>query len=495
MAKILTSAQMRSVEAAAMAAGRVSGLALMERAGMGVIEAILDRWPELGAGPQRAVVLCGPGNNGGDGYVIARGLRERGWDVAVYALAPAVTPDAVEMAARWDGPVAGFEALTWEAMRAAAVVVDAVFGTGLGRDVAGGVWGALVMAQEAGARLVAVDVMSGLDADTGRVRAAGGLVDHPAALTVTFQAEKLGHHLGEGGELSGPVVVVDIGLADEVEAVVGAVEAAEISAGRLAKVSGHKFSHGHVLVLAGGAGHGGAARLAARAALRVGAGLVTVGCPAEALGENAARLDSVMLRVIRNAGALREALADRRIGALCIGPGLGVARAAEMLGAVGGDHPPYAVLDADALTALVEVPFPAALRGRAVLTPHTGEFARVWPDLAEMPSKVEAVRAAAVRVGAVVLLKGADTVIAHPDGRCVLHSARGARAAPWLATAGSGDVLAGIIAGLLARGWSPFEAAEAAVWLHAAAARRFGAGLIAEDLPDALPRVFRDLGL
>ncbi|AWB50356.1 bifunctional ADP-dependent NAD(P)H-hydrate dehydratase/NAD(P)H-hydrate epimerase [Gemmobacter aquarius] len=485
---------MRGVEAAAIAAGKADGLALMERAGRGVVEAVRAHWPDL-AWPFRAVVLCGPGNNGGDGYVIARVLREAGCAVEVYALAPAATPDAAEMAARWGGGVAGFGALGWEAMRATDVVFDAVFGTGLARDIAPGVWGALVMAQEAGARLVAVDMLSGLDADTGAVRAAGGFVDHPAGLTVTFQAEKLGHHLAAGGELSGPVVVVDIGLGAELEVVDGAVEAAEISVERLRKGGGHKFDHGHALVLAGGAGRGGAARLAAYGALRVGAGLVTVGCPAEALGENAARLDAVMLRVIEDGVALREALVDRRIRALCMGPGLGVERAAGMLGAVGGDHPPYAVLDADALTALTTVPFPAALRGRAVLTPHSGEFARVWPDLAGVASKVEAVRAAAARVGAVVLLKGADTLVAHPDGRCVLHSARGAMAAPWLATAGSGDVLAGIITGLLARGWSPFEAAETGAWLHAAAARRFGAGLIAEDLPEALPGVFRDLGL
>lgn len=494
MAKIITSAQMRGIEAAAIAAGKADGLALMERAGRGVVETMRAHWPDL-RWPLRAVVLCGPGNNGGDGYVIARVLREAGCEVEVYALAPAATPDAAEMAARWVGGVAGFGALGWEGMRAADVVFDAVFGTGLARDIAPGVWGALVMAQEAGARLVAVDMLSGLDADTGAVRAVGGFVDHPAGLTVTFQAEKLGHHLGAGGELSGPVVVVDIGLGAELEALEGAVEEAGISAERLRKGGGHKFDHGHALVLAGDAGRGGAARLAARAALRVGAGLVTVGCPAEALAENAARLDAVMLRVIGAGAALREALAAPRIGAVCIGPGLGVARAAAMLGAVGGDDPPYAVLDADALTALAGVPFPAALRGRAVLTPHGGEFARVWPDLAGVASKVEAVRAAAARVGAVVLLKGADTVIAHPDGRCVLHSARGAMAAPWLATAGSGDVLAGIITGLMARGWSPFEAAEAGVWLHAAAARRFGAGLIAEDLPDALPGVFSELGL
>nr|WP_277818378.1 NAD(P)H-hydrate dehydratase [Gemmobacter straminiformis] len=496
----MTSAQMRGIEAAAMASGRVTGLELMERAGRGVVEAILAHWPELGAGHGKAIVLCGPGNNGGDGYVIARLLRARGWEVALHALAPAATADAATMAQEWGGPAAGFEALEWEALRGAAVVVDAVFGTGLTRQVAPGVWGALAMAQEAGARLVAVDILSGLDADSGAVRAEGGYLDHPAALTVTFQAAKLGHHLGAGGSLTGPLVVVDIGLDRELAALDGAVEAAEVSAERLKKVEGHKYSHGHALVLAGGVGRGGAARLAARAALRVGAGLVTLGCEAGAVAENAGRLDAVMLREVAGAEALAAVLQDARISALVAGPGLGLgAREAGLVAAaLGGAHRPAVVLDADALTLVAQdATLFALLHDRCVLTPHEGEFARLFPDLAPRlgRGKVEVLRGAAKRAGCVVLLKGADTVIAAADGRCVVHAALRERAAPWLATAGSGDVLAGIICGLVARGWSGFAAAEAAAFLHVEAAREFGPGLIAEDLPEMLPAVFRRLGV
>ena len=249
--------------------------------------------------------------------------------------------------------------------------------------------------------------------------------------------------------------------------------------------------------------------MAARGALRIGAGVVTVGCPVDAIPENAARLDAVMLREVADGAALAEALEDRRITALCLGPGLGVERAAVLLPAalaVRGDHAPYAVLDADALTALArDASLFAALHDRCILTPHAGEFARLFPDIAAKLaapatkgpaySKVDATREAAQRAGCVVLFKGPDTVIAAPDGRCAINSAHYDRAAPWLATAGSGDVLAGFIAGLLARGFPPFDAACTAAWLHVECALSFGPGLIAEDLAEELPKVFRALGM
>ncbi|MGB5837149.1 MAG: NAD(P)H-hydrate dehydratase [Albidovulum sp.] len=279
--------------------------------------------------------------------------------------------------------------------------------------------------------------------------------------------------------------------------------------GELAKHSsdgGHKYTHGHALILSGGAGRGGAARLAARGALRIGAGLVTVGCPPEALTENAARLDAVMLKPLADADAFARVLEDKRINALCIGPGLGIGEweAALVVAALAAKR--ALVLDADALTILARVPdLFAAFHENCVLTPHAGEFARLFPDIAERLaapatkgpafSKVDATREAAARAGCVVLYKGADTVIADPSGRCAINSAYYDRAAPWLATAGSGDVLAGFITGLLARGFSPMQAAETAAWLHVECARAFGPGLIAEDLPEQLPSVFRDLGL
>ncbi len=274
---------------------------------------------------------------------------------------------------------------------------------------------------------------------------------------------------------------------------------------------GHKYGHGHALILSGGPGRGGAARLAARGALRIGAGLVTVGCPPEALAENAAQLNAVMLRAIAGGVELAQVLEDTRINALCLGPGLGIERARDLVPVVLGrpaGRARAAVIDADAITAFAEAPerlFPM-LDERCILTPHSGEFARLFPDLAQgldapagegdgFSLRAEATRKAAARAGCVVLLKGARTVIAAPDGRCSLNAAVGERAAPWLATAGSGDVLAGFVTGLLARGFAPMQAAEAAAWLHVECARKFGPGLIAEDLPEQLPAVFRDMGI
>lgn len=269
---------------------------------------------------------------------------------------------------------------------------------------------------------------------------------------------------------------------------------------RLAKrPDAHKYAYGHALILSGGPGQGGAARLAARGALRIGAGLVTLGCPLPALAENSARLDTVMLRPIHDGVALARVLEDRRFNALCLGPGMGFERARDLV-PVALRSGRGVVVDADALSAYGTDP--AALFALAtpqtVLTPHGGEFARLFPDLetgSGSTAKAEAARRAARRAGAVVLFKGPETVIAAPDGRVVVSDATGARAAPWLATAGSGDVLAGFITGLLARGLPAMEAAETAAWLHVEAARAFGPGLIAEDLPDALPGVFRALGL
>ncbi len=278
----------------------------------------------------------------------------------------------------------------------------------------------------------------------------------------------------------------------------------------LTKPSGNKFNHGHALVLTGGAGRTGAARLAARGALRIGAGLVTLGVPPSAQMEVASQITALMLRRIENAEALAAALDDKRVTAFCIGPGLGLGDRAGALvdEALGGGHlhlTRRAVFDADALTLIAQdAGRTQALNDHCVLTPHGGEFARLFPDIAERLaaepdrgpaySKVEATRDAAARCGAVVLFKGPDTVIAYPDGRCSVHAAAYDRAAPWLATAGAGDVLAGFITGLLARGVDPMQACETAAWLHVESARAFGPGLVAEDLPENLPRVLRDLG-
>lgn len=523
MAEVLTAAQMRAIEAAAIATGAVSGLDLMERAGRGVVAAMLAEWPDLALTAQRAVVLCGPGGNGGDGYVVARLLAERGWQVTCACIAAPLTADAQAMAARWQGAEQPVEALDWPDFQGAAICVDAMFGTGLQRDIAPGVWGLLEMATRSGCKLVAVDILSGICADSGRVRARDGFLDWPADLTVSFQRAKLGHYLAEGGALRGTLALVDIGLERQMQDLLrsaGAevVELASASAADLAKGAGHKFDHGHALIVSGDHGRAGAARLAARAALRVGAGLVTIASPLGAMAETAARLDAVMLREMAGADALAALLADRRITALCLGPGMGLgaqqAALIEVALGRGATAPGHAapdmrrgiVLDADALTLMAgDAVLFAALHDACVLTPHAGEFARLFPDLAAKLaaptahgtafSKLDATRAAAARAGCVVLYKGADTVIAAPDGRAAIHAAVFERAAPWLATAGAGDVLSGLITGLLARGFRGFEAACTAAWLHAECARSFGPGLIAEDLAEELPKVFRQMAL
>ncbi len=513
MTELLTAAQMRAIEAAAIGSGEVTGLDLMERAGRGVVEAVFAEWPQLRAGSFRAVVLCGPGNNGGDGFVVARFLKEWGWDVEVFALGSTATPDAATMRARWTGEVRGFGALTWETFAAAPLVFDAIFGTGLTRSIAPGIWGALEMARP-NCRLVAVDIPTGICADSGRYLAEGEANDWRFDLTVTFGALKLGHHLDAGAVMCGKLRLVPIGVEDRVASLARKdstlVEQTSAPSG-LGKRLGHKFGYGHALILSGGSGHGGAARMTSRSALRIGAGLVTLACPPEALAENAARLDAVMLKTVADGAGLEAILSDTRINALCLGPGLGLdGRAADLVRAAlagqVGVKPRPTVLDADALTLISrDATLFASLHPACVLTPHGGEFARLFPDIAaklEAPathgpaySKVNATREAAARAGCVVLFKGADTVVASSDGTCAINSAAYDRAAPWLATAGSGDVLAGLITGLLARGFAPQQAAETGAWLHVEAARSFGPGLIAEDLPDELPKVFRTLTL
>lgn len=512
MTDLLTSAQMRVIEGREIESGAVSGAELMERAGRGVVAAVFERWPDLARSSERAVVLCGPGNNGGDGFVIARLLRDWGWTVSVYLYGEveSLPPDARLNHDRWlelgEVRPLGFPACDADMTErlaaevdGAALMVDALFGTGLTRPVAAL---APVFAAVSGARVVAVDIPSGLCADSGRVIGTDVL---PAALTVPFHRAKLGHYLARGPEICGALDVCDIGLPLLQDC--GDVRLAVPDAARLEKAAaGHKYGHGHALVLTGGAGRTGAARLAARAALRSGAGLVTLGVPGAAQMEVACQITAMMLTRIDDADGLIDVLRDTRIGALCLGPGLGQARARALV-PVALDAGRHVVLDADALTAFEEEPEALfrQLHDRVILTPHLGEFARLFPDLAAAiteevtqgpaMSKVVAVRRAAERAGAVVLLKGPDTVIAAPDGDCVVAAASYADAAPWLATAGSGDVLAGIITGLLARGFDPIAAAETGAWLHAASARAAGAGLIAEDLPEMLPDVFRQLGL
>lgn len=499
MTDLLTAAQMKAHEMAAIESGAVTGLDLMERAGRGVVAAVFEEWPDLAQAPHKAVVLCGPGNNGGDGFVVARLLMDWGWAVEVFLYGDAenLPPDARANCQRWRETGAAAPLAGVVDTEGAALLVDALFGTGLARPLEGAARAAC--ATDA-ARVVAVDLPSGICSDSGRVLGGAAM---RADLTVAFHAAKCGHYLAEGPAHCGHLALVDIGLAPGAR---GVPLVAPPRAACLAKGHGHKYTHGHALILSGGAGRTGAARLAARGALRIGAGLVTLGVPGSAQQEAACQITALMLRRIEGADALAEFLGDSRVSALCLGPGLGLARARELVPVVcGGQGRRPAVLDADALTAFEAAPESlfAMLHEGCVLTPHGGEFARLFPDLAAKLaapatrgpafSKVDAAREAARRAGCVVLFKGPDTVIAAPDGRCSVNSAHYERAAPWLATAGAGDVLAGFIAGLLARGFAPMQAAEAAAWLHVECARSFGPGLIAEDLPEQLPKVLRAL--
>ncbi|MCF3972151.1 NAD(P)H-hydrate dehydratase [Paracoccus salsus] len=537
--EILTTAQMRAIESAAMDSPEVTGLQLMERAGAAVADQIRLHWPR----PGRATVLCGPGNNGGDGYVIAWHLQRARWQVRVLGMQNTPGPDAAEMKRRWReaGPILP---LTEAELRRdeSDLYVDAIFGTGLTRPVEGEI--AAILRHLGGhggdgafyrARLVAVDCPSGLCMDSGAVLGQPrqpGRPDLRAALTVSFDSPKPGHLLERGPDCCGALVIADIGLQAwriRQPAPRRGLRPASLTAiwprfdiddprhpvgengrraGWLVKRDGagsHKFAHGHALTVAGGLGQGGAARLAARAALRIGAGLVTIGPPKSALIEHLGPPDALMRRGVDDGASLNGLLQDRRITGLCLGPGCGIDRAEALLPALLASGR-ACVLDADALTALA-ARGTEGLHDRCVLTPHAGEFARLFPDLARRLdadpdrgpafSRVDAVRDAAARSGAVVLLKGPDTVIAEPPrddpdlpGRAVVHSAFDI---PWLATAGAGDVLAGIITGLLARGLPPLEAASLGVLLHAGAARRFGPGLIADDLPDQMPDVLGDM--
>jgi len=471
--EILTTAQMAKADAFAVAQGTPS-LTLMENAGRAVADAITARFR-----PCAVTVLCGPGNNGGDGFVVARLLHEEGFSVRV-AHDAEPKGDAAAMSALWKGTRA---ALTPAVLDGARLVVDALFGAGLSRPLEGAA--AQVMEALKDLPVVAVDMPSGVSGDSG---APLGAVHVTAALTVTFFRKKPGHLLLPGRALCGEIVLADIGIPDAAADTQLFENTPALWRYPHPKAASHKYDRGHAVAVSGGATATGAARLAARGALRVGAGLVTVASPPGALAVNAAHLTAIMLKPFEGAAGLADMLADKRLNAVVIGPGLGVGGETRALVDVALKSGAAVVLDADALTSYRDDPEALfnRLHDRCVLTPHAGEFERLFPGLLEEAAdKVAAVRAAAARAGAVVLLKGGDTVIAAPSGKAVIN----ANAPPNLATAGAGDVLAGFIAGLLAQGLGAFDAAACGAWLHGAAAERFGPGLIAEDLPEILPEV------
>lgn len=466
---------MGRADAEAIAAG-TPGLALMERAGAAVADAVCARFAR-----QPTLVLCGPGNNGGDGYVAARLLKDRGWPVEVRSLGEPATQDAQAASARWDGvtrPLNGaLEPGVW---------IDALFGAGLSRPLEGPAAAAALRMADVPEQVVAVDVPSGLPGDTGKPQGPAAR----AALTVTFHAKKPAHLLEPGRDRCGEVLVADIGLGATQSKVVENGPELWLPRFPWPTAASHKHARGRLVVVSGEAWNTGAARLAARAGLRIGAGLVTVLSPPEALAVNAAHLEAVMLRGFETDLELEQAAKD--VDAAVIGPAAGVGEPTLLNVLALARTGAALILDADAITVFRDDPDElfSLLDRDDVLTPHVGEFERLFPGLlARSPERIAAARKAAERAGAVVLLKGSDTVIAAPDGRCAVNG----NGSSWLATAGAGDVLAGFIGGLVAQGMESFEAACAGAWIHAEAAELHGPGLISEDLPGLTPAVLRRL--
>ncbi|TPM41856.1 NAD(P)H-hydrate dehydratase [Mesorhizobium sp. B2-3-4] len=499
--ELLLSAEMGEADRLTIAAGPTDGIGLMRRAGEVVAAQVLKCYPSAA----HVHVLCGPGNNGGDGYVVARILAGSGVAVTVWASgAPRLGSDAALAAAQCPihpRPLSDFDAAP------GSIVVDALYGAGLSKPLSGDAARAVDHAARQRLPVVAVDLPSGVSGDSGKVLGTSFSAD----LTVTFARKKPGHLLLPGRERCGEIVLADIGIGDDIIARLQSRTfenrpALWLRGLPVPAVDAHKYKRGHVGVFCGGPSATGAARLSALAAARSGAGAVTVLSPGNAMQVNAAHLTSIMLRKSDDVADIEAFIGERRPSAFVLGPGFGIGEKtrtfALTLLAFGRQKKIAAqidglVFDADAITSFREAPdilFEAARRPDApalVITPHEGEFARLFPDIADDDalSKLDKARAAAAKANAFIVYKGADTVIAAPDGRAAVNS----NGAAWLATAGSGDVLSGIAAGLLAQAMPAFEAACAAVWIHAEAGCRFGPGLIAEDLPPAIVPALREL--
>jgi hydroxyethylthiazole kinase-like uncharacterized protein yjeF len=477
---VLNVAQMNAADRLTTAAGTPGSL-LMQRAGEAVVRELMRRWT-----PRPVAVLCGPGNNGGDGFVVALRLAQSGWTVRVALLGDVngLRGDAQHHAQRWTGSV---EPLTPDVIDDAELVVDSLFGSGLSRRLDSQVTDTLTCATRRGIPIIAVDMPSGVMGDSGEDLGAAA-----AVCTVTFVTKKPGHLLLPGRDLCGDIVVGDIGIP---QAVLDSLSidtwenTPDLWREKLPQLHavGNKYSRGHAL-LYGGYPMTGAARMAARAAARIGAGLTTIAVPDKAFAIYAAALTSIMVRPLSQDQDFAGLLEDPRYTAFSIGSGAGLSDATRerALALLQTGRP--VVLDADAISVFssrADELF-QAIRGPCVITPHDGEFKRIFDPSGD---KLTRARRAAHRSGAVVVLKGADTVIAAPDGRAIING----NAPATLATAGSGDVLGGIILGLLAQSMDAFAAAAAGVWMHGASAAEFGPGLLAEDLPDLLPGVLKRL--
>lgn len=478
MLALLTPAEMSNVDGAALASG-MSVTSLMDASGRAVANAVQARWSK-----RPVTILCGPGNNGGDGLAAARHLTAAGWPIRVAMLASAKERSREDVHL-WHGEI---ERLSPSALDGAGVVVDALFGSGLAHPIEGTAAQVIEQLKARGVPTCAVDVPSGVDGATGTVRGTAA----PADITVTFFRKKPGHLLFPGRALCGTVILSDIGIPatalDRIDP-----QTFEngpelwIDAFPWPQQEGHKYQRGHALIV-GGDTITGASRLTARGAIRIGAGLVTLAAPAAVWAVYATSLTAEMVRRFDGLDDFDALLADKRRNAIAIGPGAGVGPATRQYVLAALAKKRALVVDADAITSFADAPETLfdAVSGTCVLTPHEGEFTRLFDMTGD---KLQRARRAAAKSKAVVLLKGSDTVIAAPDGRAAINS----NAPPQLATGGSGDVLTGFVVGLLAQGLDAFEAAAAAAWLHGEAAVAVGLGLIAEDLPEALPGVLQSL--
>ena len=481
---LLTAEHMRAAETSLFA--RTTSFAVMHRAASAVAEYVLQHFS-----PQKTAIFCGPGNNGGDGWLVAQYLRQAGWHISVYAAKPPreYNGDAKRAAEAYEG--------SWQPLHEcytdnSELIIDALFGIGLNTPVSGTYVEAIAAIQASRAAVVSVDMPSGVHADNGAVMGCAVKAD----VTVTFACKKAGHMLLPGLAHVGRLVVADIGIKhadlDVMQPMVWENSQPSIPSPAL---EDHKYTRGQVQVY-GGAEMTGAARLSALASARVGAGMVRVAAPPNAYDTYAQALMSVVVERMNDAEAWAGILREHTPNACVLGPGGGTSKLTHqaLTGLLATEVP--AVLDADALTLLSQdARLRDALASReaaSCMTPHDGEYVRIARamDLDIAADKLTRARTLANRLNTVVLLKGADSVVVAPDGRAVINGA----APAWLATAGSGDVLAGMIAGLSAQGMDMFEAVCAGVWLHSKAGQKAGAGMIAEDLLDAIPHVLKEIG-
>ncbi|GHF28775.1 bifunctional NAD(P)H-hydrate repair enzyme [Kordiimonas sediminis] len=482
---LLSPHQMYAADTWAMQNG-TSGITLMERAGKSVAEVATEMMPHNGDGT--IIVLCGPGNNGGDGYVAARYLAEWGYTVSVMPISDimALKGDAAIMARPWIGRT---RPMDLNALKSADLVIDAMFGAGLDRDIEGDIAAVIEAVNEGSAVVLAVDLPSGLSGATGQVQGTAIQAD----TSVTFFSYKPGHILTPGRYYSGGIDnihVVDIGISRDCLADIQVNtywNTASLWQGAVFHPgpSSHKYDRGHVLVLGGREPALGASRLASLAALRSGCGLSTLACPSESYSIQATALTDVMVRRYDSSFGLLSIMADKRINTIVAGPGLGVGeKTTETILAVLNERR-RTVLDADALTSLARqmVQLSDYSGQDIVLTPHDGEFKKMFPDIS-LDDRLSAARQAARQTDCVIVLKGVSTIVAAPDGRASIAS----NAPAWLSVAGAGDVLAGIIAGVLAQGLPLFESVSYAVWLHGKSGEVAGRGLIASDLLPAIAK-------